>query len=498
MHRVVCLLVASSFGVLDGALAQQPRPTAPAPQSEAAPPDTLKLGPLDASVMWRNRVEVWSWFDTPGADNDYGFVSSLVRVGIGQTRESLDWRLEVSQPTFLNVPDAAAAPAPQGGLGPGAAYYGANGRHSNRGQLFLKQAFVQFKQLGRSTLKIGRFEFFDGTEAKIPDATVASLVRSRVAHRLISNFAFPAAQRSVDGALLSWHDGTNTVTGFAARPTAGGVYLDGWGELDIEVYYGAFNRAVRSSHGAGSFRAFTVGYVDRRESAVKADNRPAPARAADRESIALSTFGANYVHVFDTASSGRFDVVGWAAAQTGSWGALSHRAASAFGELGWQPPEPTLKPWLRAGYRHASGDGNPEDGRHGTFYQVLGATRQYARFPFYNTMNVKDVYGLFTVRPSAKVTLASEVHRLWLASGADLWYGGGGPGQSGAFGYGGRPGYGRESLATVWDLSANTQLIPHLGVNGYFGHASGHDVIRGTYPDDASGSFGYIETVVRF
>ena len=124
--------------------------------------------------------------------------------------------------------------------------------------------------------------------------------------------------------------------------------------------------------------------------------------------------------------------------------------------------------------------------------------RQYARFPFYNMMNNRDLYGLVTLRPGPKVTLGSEVHRLWLASGSDLWYGGGGPFQESTFGFAGRPGYGKSPLASVWDLSADTALTRHLALNLYFGHAWGSDVIEGSFPNSANGSLGYVETVVRF
>jgi hypothetical protein len=498
MRQVLWVLLLSTVGATDGALAQDQRPVAPPQKETPTPQQPLKLGTLDVSVVWRNRIEFWTWFDTPTGNNDYGFENSLVRVSVGQAKKTLDWRLEASQPTVLSVPNDAVAPPPQGALGLGGSYYGANTARQNYGTFFLKQAFVQFKQLGQSTLKVGRFEFFDGTEAKISDPTVNGLVQSRAAHRLLSNEAFPAAQRSLDGALFSWNTGANTVSGLAARPTAGGVHLNGWAELDIEVYYGAYNRVLTADRSAGSFRVFGVGYVDRRDEVVKPDNRPAAIRAADRGTIAIGTYGADYVGVFSTDSAGKFDVIGWAAVQTGSWGTLSQRASSAFGEAGWQPPEPRLKPWLRAGYRFSSGDDNPLDGKNGTFYQVLGATRQYARFPFYNMMNLKDTYGLFAVRPSPKITLRSEVHRLRLANRADLWYGGGGPGQSDAFGYAGRPSFGHASLATFWDISADTQPFARLGANLYYGHASGHDVIKSTFPSNANGHFGYIETLVRF
>jgi hypothetical protein len=495
----MCFAVVVSLGAVSRADAQEPRtPVPPAPKQAPPPAQTLKLGSVDVSILWRNRVELWDWFEAPPASNAYGFMNSLVRVGFGQTKKSMSWRLELLQPSYLGAPSDAIGPPPQGALGLGAAYFGANERRASFGHLFLKQAFAQFSLSPNTTVKAGRFEFFDGTEARIPDAVVNGLVQSRVAHRLLSNEAFPAAQRSVDGATFAWNAGANNVNAFAGRPTAGGVHLDGWKELDIEVYYGAYNRTVKAARGAGAFRVFVVGYVDHRENVVKPDNRPTPIRAADRESIALATFGVNYVHVFDTDRVGKFDVVGWAASQRGSWGTLSHGAASAFGEIGWQPPEPRLKPWLRAGYRYSSGDDNPVDGTNGTFYQVLGATRQYARFPFYNLMNLKDAYGLFAVRPSPRITIRGEVHDLRLADAADLWYGGGGPGQSDAFGYAGRPSHDSDSLATFWDVSADTQLSRYLGLNLYFGHASGGDVIRGTYPSNANGNFGYVETVVRF
>jgi hypothetical protein len=80
----------------------------------------------------------------------------------------------------------------------------------------------------------------------------------------------------------------------------------------------------------------------------------------------------------------------WGVVQTGSWGDLAQRAGAFVGEAGWQPPVKVLKPWLSAGYSYGSGDGNPNDSHHGTFFQVLTTPRQYARFPFYNMMNNED------------------------------------------------------------------------------------------------------------
>jgi alginate export protein len=158
---------------------------------------------------------------------------------------------------------------------------------------------------------------------------------------------------------------------------------------------------------------------------LKTDNRPQATRAADYEKIEIATYGADYLHVFNAATQGKFDFFAWGAVQTGAWGLLTQRAGALVGEFGWQPPLHILEPWLSMGYSYGSGDGNPNDSRHGTFFQVLTTPRLYARFSFYNMMNNEDFYGTLSLRPSAKLLLHSEVHTLRLASAADLWYLGG-------------------------------------------------------------------------
>lgn len=458
----------------------------------------LKLGSLSVSVVWRARVEAWDWFEGAAGDSGYGFGQSLLRVTVGQNTRRVNWRIEAAQPTLLGLPDSAVAPAPLAQLGLGGTYYAANANHENDAGLFLKQAFVDVNKLGRGgALRAGRFEFFDGAEARIADPLVATIVQTRISSRLLSNFAFTVAQRSYDGAQFSWTAGPSQVTGFAARPTAGVFQVDGMRELDVGVFYGSFHRSVKTKSGAGSLRVFAIGYTDGRTAVLKTDNRPQAARAGDTESIATGTYGLHYAHAIKTKTAGTFDVLGWAVAQTGSWGTLSQRAGAWVGEAGWQPAV-RLKPWLRGGYSYGSGDDNPADGRHGTFFQLLTTPRQYARFPFYNMMNNTDAYGMITLRPKPPLSIKSEVHALGLANAADLWYGGGGAFQRSTFGFNGRPSGGHTSLATVWDASVDAQVTPRLALGFYFAHASGHDVIDTVYPRSANGRLAFVESTLRF
>jgi hypothetical protein len=473
-------------------------PASPGSQRSHPQPSNHKVGPFELSVNWRTRAEGWQWFQAGSGNSEYAFWDSLLRIGIGQTRESLDWFAEVEQPSILGLPDDAVVKAPQGQLGLGGTYYAANGQEVNNASIFLKQAFVNFKHLGPATAKLGRFEFFDGTEVKPADPTLATIVETRIAHRLISNFGFSAVQRTFDGAQLGFNFGQSNVTLFGARPTAGVFQVDGMDELDVDVYYGAFTRSVSSHNGAGLLRIFALGYADDRNRVLKTDNRSASARKADISKIELATYGANYAHVFNTDHAGKFDLVMWGALQSGSWGSLTQRAGAAVGEFGWQPDVGFLKPWLSVGYSYGSGDGDPKDSRHGTFFQVLTTPRQYARFPFYNMMNNADAYLTANVRPITKLSLRTEAHALRLANLSDLWYQGGGAFQSATFGYTGRPSGGNQGLANVWDASADYQFTPNFAATLYYGHAWGKGVVENIYPKDQNGQLVFLETNFHF
>jgi hypothetical protein len=471
-----------------------PPPSAPA----SAAPAKHKLGPLEISVNWRTRAEGWNWFEGNTGNSDYGLWNSLLRVGIGQTRESFDWFIEGEQPSILGLPNDAVVAAPQGQLGLGGSYYAANNNHTNQANGFVKQAFVNLKHLGPVALKLGRFEYFDGAEVKPADPILASVIQTRIANRLISNFGFSAVQRAFDGAQLSLNSRQNNFTFFGARPTEGVFQVKGMDELDVDIYAGTYTRSISTKQNAGQLRVFAMGYIDHRTLVLKTDNRPQALRSADHGKIEVATYGLDYAHVYNTERAGKLDFLLWGALQDGSWGNQTQHAAAFVGEAGWQPPVTVLKPWISAGYSYGSGDGDPNNGRHSTFFQLLPTPRPYARFPFYNMMNNEDVYGTLNVRPLSKLSLRSEVHALRLASASDLWYLGGGAFQPKTFGYTGRPSNGNRGLANVWDASADYQVTRSFSATLYYGHAWGKEVVAAIYPKDANGQYVFLETNFHF
>ena len=461
-------------------------------------PAPLTIGELNVSGTWQTRMESWDWFEDGTASSTYTFPHSLLRLGIGQSRSGWDWQAEAAVPMLFALPDDAIAPVPQGQLGLGASYFAANAQRRTIARIFLKQGFVRFKDGECRSLRVGRFEFLDGSEVTPKDPTLAAMEKTRITQRLIGNFGWSAVGRSYDGVQFTQNWRKNNFTFVAARATQGVFQAEGMGELDVGFLYGSYTMPIAGMGGDSELRIFGIGYDDPRGTVLKTDNRPLAARRADNKDILLGTFGADYLRIFNTSRAGKFDFLVWGVFQTGSWGLESDRAGAFVGEAGWQPPVQHFKPWISAGYSYGSGDGNPNDNRHGTFSQLLPTPRPYARFPFYDMQNNRDLYATLSLHPHRKVQLRSEAHALSLAERSDLWYLGGGPFQPQAFGYVGRPSGGQSKLANVWDLSVDCKIAPRFGVTFYYAKAWGSEVIEHIYPNGANGQFGYVEFDASF
>lgn len=471
--------------------------TAPAPKTAPAPPAG---GGVVFSSTIRSRTYGWDWFgEDPGGD--YVYQGTQVRGGIGRSNARRDWLIEFEVPFMVGLPDDAVAPPPQGQLGLGASYYAANDNSQYPAALFLKQLFVRFKGLGGvagQSLKVGRQEFNDALEATPGDATLVALNRDRISQRVLGNFGFSDVLRSLDGVQYVYSTPKRTVTAIAGRPTQGVFQVNGWRELDINVAYGSLVGRSGGARSPGHWRLFGLWYHDYRDAAVKTDNRPAAARTADTESIAVGTFGGNILQIAPTPA-GPVDLLFWGVVQTGSWGTLSHRAGAYAAEAGWQPAAlPRLRPWIRGGYNYSTGDDDPADDRHGTFFQALPTARIYARMPFFNLMNNVDAFGSLILRPSPRFTVRTDVRALSLANRRDLWYSGGGAFQPNTFGFAGRPSNGHDDLATLYDLSTDITLHPRVSLNLYFAHASSGDVARTIYPTSDFGRLFFAEWIIRY
>ncbi|MBI3680899.1 MAG: alginate export family protein [Acidobacteria bacterium] len=470
--------------------------------AQTAPPKPAislsKPGKFVTQATLRTRLENWDWFGT-GTSDPYSFLGAIARFSLSQQWEQLDWQAELALPFLLGLPENAIAPAPQGSLGLGGNYYSANDRSRNAAMLFLKQGFLRFKNLGGVTgqsLRVGRFEFLDGSELTPKNATLAALKATRINMRLLGHFGWADVGRSFDGVHYVLQKPRGTITFVGAIPTRGVFQTDGWGENTAGFGYLSYAKATGKDKSVGELRLFGLYYHDWRR-IVKTDNRPAQLRNADLANVGIWTWGQHYLHAVET-HAGTFDILTWAALQHGRWGRLEHRAGAIDLEAGMQPKLlPALRPWLRGGYFHGSGDGNPLDGTHNTFFQVLPTPRPFARFPFFNLMNNSDAFGMLLVRPHKAVTVGTEMHSLRLARREDQWLQGGGVFQPWTFGYIGRPSNGNSGLATLWDTSVDWKVNTRWSLTGYYGYANGKRVVSAIYPKGKNAQFGYLELNVK-
>src|SRR5262245_44468526 len=301
---------------------------APSPGRADGAPKKRRIGPLEISGSWRVRAEGWNWFEANAGDNDYAFTHSLLRIAISQQTDRFEWRLEGAQDSILALPSNAVVPAPQGQLGLGGTYFVSNGSTRNNASGFVKQAYIRIRRAGPFNAQIGRFEFLDGVEVLPKDKLLATIAQTRVSQRLIGNFGWSAVGRSFDGVHLTSDWGSNDFTLVAARPTRGVYQVDGMGELDIDLLYGAYTGVFTASGYSARVRVFGIGYLDHRESVLKTDNRLTPVRTADHGDLQIGSYGAELLQVFDVKQGNKINLILWGVLQNGSWGVQSHRASA--------------------------------------------------------------------------------------------------------------------------------------------------------------------------
>ena len=180
--------------------------------------------------------------------------------------------------------------------------------------------------------------------------------------------------------------------------------------------------------------------------------------------------------------------------QVGEWGEQDHAAASVAVEGGYRFTDVHGKPWIRAGYNFGTGDDNPDDDEHTTFFQMLPTARLYAQTPFYNMQNTHDLMAQALWSPAEAVSLRSDVHVLWLADDEDLLYSGAGANEERSrFGYAGLASQGEQYLGTLLDIEATWKMTSRLSLVLYYGHLFGGEVLEASYLEDSDIDYGFVE-----
>lgn len=476
--------------------APPPGQPAPAPLPLAVPPLAVK-GPYDSTirleVFERIRGEFVDWFatapDGPMPNFRYDFLGNKFQLGLRVTKDPYELFVQFQDSTLANVPADA--------VGVGATYY-ANTMRSLQNGAILRSAWLNATRLGPLPIsgRAGRLQYSDGLDVQASAPNLRWIQLNRISQRLIGPFDYTHVGRSVDGGRLAYDTALLNFTGFGFVPTYGGYEVDANRQLDITLGGTVVNLKESALLGPTIARLFWYYYGDQRD-VLYVDNRPLAVReAAVGEHSKIHTIGAHVARL-EPLGPGLADGMAYGFGQLGRYQELDQRAWAYGVEVGYRLMDVFATPWMRAGINSGSGDTDPLDQTHETFFQGLPTAWLYAQFPFYNMMNNQDVFVQWILEPHPMVSVRLDLHWLRLNSANDLAYFGGGATKNDLFGYGGTNGQGRINLAYLTHLMLTVRPTAFMTINGFYAHAWGQGVINAAF-EGAGGNYGFLEMIFAF
>lgn len=503
---LVCLETVPSFAQSSPRAAlDRATPTSDNEDSTADSSQTSAASQAPAASPWKptlayfardwTRADSWSYFQPKpgGGDPNYGYIANRLQFGIEGHATRYDFVGALQYVQFGGLPTDASGP---GQLGIGATYYDTNGG-TDPGQLYLRYANITFKDVAPGlNIRVGRMGYTSGAETASGDAKIEAVKRQRLDSRMIGEFEWSIFQRGFDGGRVDYTRPAWQATAAAYHPTQGGFERNGDVEItDITVLAGTAGVHPGQVLPHTELMAFAYRYDDTRAVTARPDNEGRTAASAD---VRINTFGGTLAGAYP-AATGQADALLWIVGQNGTWYDRSHRAYAFAAEAGYQWTDLPWKPWVRAGIDRASGDDDPTDTTHGTFFPMLPTARKYSLSSTYAFMNLDDRFVQAFLRPADRLNIRVDLHLLNLVEAADRWYTGSGATQSSGtiFGYSGRASQGATPFGTVIEGSADLAIRRHWSVNGYIGYINGRDVVERTFAGDRL-TFAYLENVLTF
>ncbi len=454
--------------------------------------DNVVVTPLFSEVT---RAESWSFFDPgpSGGDPTYSFLGNRMTLGVNASSPRWEATGAFQYIQLFGLPRMSIGP---GALGSGGYYYYSAGNR-NAYQFYARALNFGFKSKDKGLRVVGgRMGYTSGAEGDSGVPSLEHVKRDRLDSRLIGEFEWSIIQRAFDGVRVDVDRPGWRLTGAALMPTQGGYEESASPTITkIQLYSAAATFKPHVVIPWSELQIFSHTYRDRREVETRPDNSPFTVTEAN---ITVTAFGASQVGIFPT-DFGEVDSVVWLAGQAGDWYGDPHRAWSLAAEMGHRWTAMTWQPWARVGLLYASGDQDPTDARHGTFFQMVPTSRRYSLSNTYAQMNIKDLFGQVYLYPTSSVSLRADVHRLSLADPNDRWYAGSGAtARRGIFfGYSIRPSNAATSLGTVVEGSADVTINRYWSMNAYLGHIVGGEVVKRLFTGHRL-SFFYLENVLAF
>jgi hypothetical protein len=186
---------------------------------------------------------------------------------------------------------------------------------------------------------------------------------------------------------------------------------------------------------------------------------------------------------------------------------LDHQAWMAIVQGGYTITNLWSAPRLGLEYAHASGDSNPNDGKHETFDTLFPTYHAYYGYMnFFSLQNIHDVRAILQCKPHPRLSFSLEGHGFWLADTHDSFYSANGTPRGGlattpGTGYGINPSY-NNFVGTELDLIGGWAITRFALLEAGYGHFFTGDYIRQSLSSPAFGNkdanWGYVQLNVSF
>ncbi|UCE85300.1 MAG: alginate export family protein [Deltaproteobacteria bacterium] len=464
---------------------------APTPAAAADPADDgFRLTPsigwsrdkerIDLSISTRGRIEWWNAF----ANTTDAFYALRTRVGLKYAYDDLLTLFA----EYQNVELWSLSPS---GGGANGLYWTHSGMRSSAHDDSLRQFYAELRPVEGLALRGGRFDIKGGTEVMYPEANWKYLKIQRASQRLVGTVGWTHVERSNEGLSTAYDFGDHHLYAFAARPTTGVFDADDAYHRQDGITYGGLQWTVK--------RDVAIPDTELRFFALDYDDDRSTRDGGLASAVHVYTVGLSSIGIYPVGP-GNFDLFAWFAGQWGRYDGLDHLAAAGILEVGYQFPDVFMKPWFRLGVNIASGDGDPNDGDHNTFFNMLPTNHLYYgfadQFAFQNLVNY---IAQLMLQPHEKVNINLMLHHFKLQDKDDVRYGGTGAFNKDSFGFVTTANPRRTTnAATEIDAVLNVNVRKGVSVQAGYAHIWSHTVFQSPPLADDDVDFGYVQVSLSY
>ena len=457
-------------------------------------PDGWRLEPTLGWSQGEHRVDLaavtrWRW------ENWRAFTDDASNMIGGRTRLALRYAwadrialLAEGQQAFVGglTSDSSGAAATYRANTPG-------GDESSVNGFGLRQLWAEGR-LGEASLRVGRQPIQAGTGIAYTEPAWSYVKLQRLAQRLVGTVGWSTVERSYDGLTGAVDAGGYRADLYAGQPTTGVYEVRHGYHPNWDILFGGVElTAKRGTLVENSeLSSFFIGYSD--------DRDPQDVSGLFGN-IRVYTLGASWLGIYPLGP-GAVDTLFWAAGQVGRYPDqtpggvrnLDQRAYALIGEAGYQLALLPAKPWLRTGVNFASGDGDPDDGDHQTFFNLVPTNHPYYGFADQLAFqNLVDWFAQLRLFPLPKTTVDLFVHRFWLAEDADRRYAGSGAFSKQSLGFTSSASNGSRDVGTELDLVVGYAPSSHVSLQTGFCYLWGGDVFATSASRDVRWAYAQVE-----